>query len=94
MAHFLLHNISEFWFLFKFNLVIEMKKPLITSRTRWNKLETEFSRNCDEWGVPIDPTSLSELLHFRNPENDAGISELFQITINPRTHRHKTRLLK
>ncbi len=66
-----------------------MKTRQFTSKSTWNKLETEFSRNCSEWGAPIEPIRLSELIRFRNPLNDAGITGIFQITINPRIHHKK-----
>ena len=65
-----------------------MKNLSLTSNLSWNKLEKEFSRNCAEWGVPLEPVKLSELLRFRNFRNDAGISATFQITHNPRIHRN------
>jgi len=67
---------------------MKMNKLCFTSNLSWNKLEKEFSRNCAEWGVPIEPVKLSELLRFRNFRNDAGITGIFQITKNPRIHRN------
>ena len=65
-----------------------MKNQLPTSDLPWNKLEKEFSKNCANWGIPVEPVKLSELLRFRNSRNDAGIRGIFQITINPRIHHN------